>query len=270
MEYMRKIAHIQPLCATKMKISFLIISTLLYASTFSQTIKSIDKLIYRVDNTKFTDSITILDSVNRMRKSVQITGYLSGDTLMKSVTRFKQSSRIRLTYYDNERSVYVKEFDSTTNEMFSEVYGLGYTVYKSKVIKPLDIEEKKEPYRLLENSDYSTAIGFAVVDRKAKKYHFKVKLTNALPLPAGCGIFAFGHLQKFEVISTDYPSYDKKYVLIIELCPEFLGDKFFQDGKIYEVDVATNSGVTFGYVINNDYETENLPTFWSRKIAKKN
>jgi len=253
-----------------MKISFLFILTLLYVSTFSQTIKSIDKLIYRVDHTKFSDSITILDSTNRMRKPVQITGYLSGDTLMKSITRFKQSTRIRLTYYENDRSLYVKEFDSTTNELYSEVYGSGYTVYKSHIVNPLGIEEKKEPYILLENSDYSTVIGFAVVDRKAKKYHFKAKLTNALPLPAGCGVFAFGHLQKFEVISTDYPSYDKKHVLIIEPCPEFLGDNFFQDDKIYEVDVATNSGVTFGYSYFNNYEKENLPIFWSRKIIKAN
>ena len=253
-----------------MKISFLFILTIFCVSTFSQTVKSIDKLIYRVDHTKFSDSITIRDSTNRTRTLVQITGYLSGDTLLKSITRFKQSSRIRLTYYDDDRSVYVKEFDSTNNEVFSEVYGSGYTVYKSQVVKPLDIEEKKEPYRLLENSDYSTVIGFAVVDRKAKKYHFKAKLIMALPLPAGCGYFAFGHLQKFEVLTTDYLNYDKKYVLIIQPCPEFLGDKFFQDGKIYEVDVATNSGVTFGYVINNDYKTEDLPTFWSRNIVKTN
>ena len=256
------------LCATKMKISFLIISTLLYVSAFSQTVKSIDQLIYRVDHTKFSDSITFLDSTNRMRKLVQITGYLSGDTLMKSISRFKESSRLRLTYYDNNQALYAKEFDSITNEVYSEVYGSRYTILKSHIVKPLDIEETKEPSRLLENSDYSTVIGFAVVDRKAKKYHFKAKLINALPLPAGCGYFAFGHLQKFEVLATDYPSYDKKYVLIIEPCPEFLGDKFFQDGKIYEVDVATNSGVTFGYVINNNYETENLPTFWSRNIVK--
>lgn len=253
-----------------MKISFLIISPLLYVSAFSQIGKPVDDLIYRVDRTNFSDSITILDSTNRTRMLVQVTGYLSGDTLMKSIARFKQSSRIRLTYYYNDQSVYVKEFDSTNNEIFSEVYGMGYNVYKSKVIKPLDVEEKKEPYKLLENSDYSTVIGFAVVDRKAKKYHFKAKLINALPLPAGCGYFAFGHLQKFEVLATDYPSYDKKYVLIIQPCPEFLGDKFFQDGKIYEVDVATNSGVTFGYVINNDYKTEDLPTFWSRNIVKTN
>jgi hypothetical protein len=189
---------------------------------------------------------------------------------MKSITRFKRGSRIRLTYYDNDRSVYVKEFDSTTNELLAEVYGSGYDVYKSQVRKPLDKEEKKQPYRLLENADYSTVIDFAIVDRKAKKYHFKVKLRSALPLPPGCGTMAFGHLQKFEVLSTDFLNYDKKFVLIIEPCPEFLGDNFFQDDKIYEVDVATNSGVTFGYSYLNNYEKENLPIFWSRKIVKTN
>lgn len=251
-----------------MKISFLIILTLLYVPAFSQTSQAADELIYRVDRTKFSDSITLLDSANKLRRFVEITGYFSGDTLMKSIARFKQSSRIRLTYYYNDRSVYAKDFDSTNNEIFSEVYGMGYSDYKSQVLKPLDEEEKKDPHILLEHSDYSTVIGFAVVDRKAKKYHFRAKLINALPLPADCGYFAFGHLQKFEVLVTNYAGYDKKYVLIIQPCPEFLGKKFFEDGKTYEVDVATNSGVTFGYIVNHNYETENLPTFWSRKIVK--
>ena len=81
---------------------------------------------------------------------------------------------------------------------------------------------------------------------------------------------AFGHLQKFEVLSTDFPNYGKIFVLIIEPCPEFLGDNFFQDDKIYEVDVATNSGTTFGYSYFNNYEKENLPIFWRRKIVKTN
>jgi hypothetical protein len=205
-----------------------------------------------------------------MRKPVLITGYLSGDTILKSITRFKQSTRIRLTYYESDRSIYVKDFDSATNEIYSEVYGSGYTIFKSQIFKPLDVEEKKEPYRLLDNSNYSGVLGFAVVDRKAKKYHFKVKLTYAIPLPPGCGTIAFGHLQKFEVLSTNFPNYEKTFVLIIEPCPEFLGDNFFQDDKIYEVDVATNSGVTFGYSYFNNYEKENLPIFWSRKIIKAN
>ena len=141
---------------------------------------------------------------------------------------------------------------------------------KFKINKPLSGEEKVEPYGILSNSDYSTSVGFAMVDRKAKKYHFKVKLINAIPLPPNCGTIAFGHLQKFEVLSTDFKNYNKKFVLIIECCPEFLGETFFQNDKIYEIDVATNSGVTFSYSYFNNYEKEDLPIFWSRKIFKSN
>jgi len=257
-----------------MKISFLFIFTMVYVSTFSQTVKSIDELIYRVDHTKFTDSITIFDTTKSLTNPFQITAFLSGDKMMKTVARFKDLSRIRITYYRYEnywscKPLYVKEFDSISNELLTEVYGFDYTVLKSDIKKPLNDEELKQPNRLLKNGDYSIKVGFALVDRKAEKYHFKVRLIHASPLPADCGYMAFAVLQKFEVITTDFPKYDNKFVLIIEPCPEFLGDKFFQDNKIYEVDVATNSGVTFGYSYYNNYEKEKLPIFWSRKIVKE-
>ena len=69
---------------TKMKTSFVFILALSYVSAFSQTIKSIDSVIYRINHTRFTDSITILDTTNRMKKPVRITGYLSGDTVFWS------------------------------------------------------------------------------------------------------------------------------------------------------------------------------------------
>jgi hypothetical protein len=256
-----------------MKISFLFILTLFQVSTFSQTVKSIDKLICRVNHTKFSDSITIYDTTSRITKPNKIIGYLSGDTLMKSVATFKNSSRIRVTYYSCEpdwsnKPLYVQEIDSISNGQLTEVYGYDFTTLKSNIIQPLNTQEFKEPYRLLKSSSYTTEIGFALVDRNAKKYHFKVKLIDAVPLTPGCGTIAWAIVQKFEVISTDFPNYGNRFVLIIETCPEFLETDFFQDDKIYEVDVATNSGVTFSYSYFNNYEKENLPIFWSRKTIK--
>ena len=258
-----------------MKIGLLFVVVLCCSQAFSQTVNSINKLIYRVDHTVFTDSIDILDTTTALTKPVRIIAYLSDGTLQKSIARFRNSSRIRLTYYSTRtgsdaEAVYVKEIDEHSGEQLTEVYGFDFTVLRSAIAKPLESEERERPYELLQNADYSTTIGFALVDRKAEKYHFKVKLVQALPLPPSCGLVAFALLQKFEVISTDCPNYDNRYVLIIEPCPEFLGAKFFEDNAIYEVDVATNSGVTFGYSYYNNYEKENLAVFWSRNIIKKN
>lgn len=44
---------------------------------------------------------------------------------------------------------------------------------------------------------------------------------------------------------------------------------FFQKNKIYEIDVSTNSGVTFNYTIFNEYEKDDLPIFWVEDIVQK-
>jgi hypothetical protein len=99
-------------------------------------------------------------------------------------------------------------------------------------------------------------------------YNFKARLlAPASPTPH-CGIIAWAIVQKFEVISTDYPKYKNKYVVIIESCPEFLGKSFFKANHIYSIRASTNSGATFDFTYFNKYKTENVPTFWSRHTTK--
>ena len=71
-----------------------------------------------------------------------------------------------------------------------------------------------------------------------------------------CGREAFAIVHKYKVLSTDFPNYKQNYVLLIQTCPEFNGKIFFQKNKIYEIDVSTNSGVTFNYTIFNEYEKD--------------
>jgi hypothetical protein len=101
------------------------------------------------------------------------------------------------------------------------------------------------------------------------KYMFKCKLTERVPLPAGCGVIAWALVQKFEVLQTDCPGYSNKYVLIIQPCPEFLGKDFFKKNDVYKIIAATTSGAPLGYTIVNRYKKEQLPIFWSRKAEKK-
>jgi len=263
------------LCATKMRHFLTIIFLSLGQTVFAQTVESIDNLKQIIDKTVILDSISISDTPKVTTRPVLVKAYLKGDTLLKTIANFSHSSRLRITYYEQTYQgyatpLYVKDIDSLTHQVLLEVYGKDYDVYKSTIIKPLEEQEAKQPYRVLQNANFSTEIGFALVDRKADKYSFTGKLVKAVPLTPGCGTIAWAIVQKFEVIKTTFPNYSNKYVLIIQTCPEFLKKGFFQKGKTYEISVATNSGVTFSYAVINSYEKEKLPTFWTRKIKRTN
>jgi hypothetical protein len=258
-----------------MKVPLLFIFVLFCCSIFSQSSKSIDSLIKRIDDTTPTDSITIVDSSKWTTRSIQVkvTACLKGDTLLKTIARFNKVSVLRITYYEQwaksfASARYVKDIDTLTNEVLLEVYGNGFDIYKSTIVKIAVEPEAKRPYDILSFSDYSINIGFALVDRKACKYTFKARLTKVIPMTIRCGQSAEAIVQKFEVISTTFPKYDKQFVLLVQPCPELLEKDFFVAGQVYEVNVATNSGVTFGYFVHNLYQNENLPTFWTREIKR--
>ena len=251
-----------------MKQKFLLILILLTSTAFSQSVESIDNLVYEIEKTIFSDTITVLDSPRVDTKPIKVIAFLKDDILLKTIATYSNSSRLRFTYYDKQDNtpVYVKDIDSLTRDILLEVYGKNYDVFKSTIIKPLEEQESKQPYRVLKNANFSTEIGFALVDNQAMKYKLTGKLVETVEMTPDCGRIAWAIVQKFEVLSTTIPNYNKKYILIIQTCPEFLEDNFFQTGEIYEIDIATNSGVTFEFSVINNYEKENLPTFWTREI----
>ena len=250
---------------------FLLILILFTSTAFSQSIESIDNLVYEIDKTIFSDTITVLNSSRVDTKPIRVIAFLKDDILLKTIATYSNSSRHRFTYYDKQDNtpVYVKDMDSLTKDILLEVYGKNYDIYKSIITKPLEKQEYIQPYRVLQNANFSTEIGFALVDNQAKKYKLTGKLFETVQMPPDCGNIAWAIVHKFEVLRTTIPSYNKKYILIIQTCPEFLEDNFFQAREIYEIEIATNSGVTFDFSVINNYEKENLPTFWSREIKKE-
>lgn len=108
------------------------------------------------------------------------------------------------------------------------------------------------------------------LDNQDTIYHLKVRLAKALTLTPDCGYMAFALVQKFEIISTDIPNYDNKFILLIQPCPEFLGKDFFKTNNLYNVEAAKTSGKKIGFTYTNNYDKEKLPIFWSRKIIKTN
>lgn len=256
-----------------MKTPLLFISILFCSPILSQRVKTIDSLIQRIDATSPTDSITVIDSTRFERRPIKVTGFLKGDTLLKTIIRFNNASIHRITYYkqwakDYASARYVKDVDTLTNKVLLEVYGNGFDIYGSNIAKIAVEPEEKSPYDILYFSDYHINISFALVDRRARKYTFKARLTKVIPMTVRCGQSAEAIVQKFEVISTTFPNYNKQFVLLIQPCPEFLGMGFFVAGQVYDIEVATNSGVTFGYFVYNLYQNENLPTFWTREIKR--
>jgi hypothetical protein len=242
---------------------------------FAQTVESIDSLIMTINLSVNLDTISISNPKIATTKPVKVKAFLKGDTLLKTIANYRNSSRVRITYYEQmyqgyATPLYIIDIDSITNEILIEVYVNDNKVFKSTILNPLEEKEKSQSNYVLGNSNFSIEIGFALIDRKADKYLFTGRLMEAVPLTPGCGTIAWAIVQKFEVLNTTFPHYNEKYVLLIQPCPEFLKKGFFKKDKIYELSVATNSGVTFPYSVINSYQSEKLPTFWTREIKKTN
>jgi hypothetical protein len=260
-----------------MKIYLILILPLSSLSAICQTVESIDSFINQVCQTQFTDSVTMDFRSADTTHPFQVTSYFKNDTLLMTVGRFKNSSRLRFTYYEFVNEQYanvlcVRDIDSSKNKIILEVYGregigIPSNILKITTAEPLEINSAvlEYPSRLLDYSNYSIRAMFALINRKATEYHFKGILKEEVPFPPPCGRVAFAIAQKFEVISTNFPNYKRKFVIIIKACPEGL-KKFFVKGKTYDLDVLTNSGVTFSYSIDNKYQKDDLPIFWAKEI----
>ena len=97
------------------------------------TIDSINELKRRIDNTVFTDTVYITDATYDLRQwnSIgvwSIFGYLKNDTLLKTISRLK-NSRTRVTYYGSKHHdsdgdvIYVKDYDESTGKLLAEAWG---------------------------------------------------------------------------------------------------------------------------------------------------
>jgi hypothetical protein len=262
------------LCATiSQKMEKAVIFIFLYLSNlmYSQTVEELDykKIIQEIEIEKFTDSVSTSSIFNLNYKPAEVKGYLKGDTLLKTIAIYSDFEKVVYTYYNklNKQPFYLKIMDISTNILFQEVRVLGYFKFETINTQKLHLKDN-EIKIIIESSDFSGAVGFALVDRKALKYNFTGKLVEEVEMTPPCGREAFAIVHKYEVLNTDYPNYNQKYVLLIQPCPQFEGNNFFKKKKIYKIDVATNSGVTFNHVIFNEYDKVDLPIFWVREIKR--
>lgn len=105
----------------------------------------------------------------------------------------------------------------------------------------------------------SATLSFHIDTLKVQLRLVKVELTPA------CGTIAFTAAQKFEVLSNRQSFLPKKYVIVMQKCPEFLGKNFFEKGRIYDA-VITLAADDAGAM--NSHRYENLPVYWCVTIRR--
>ena len=244
---------------------------LISSGAFSQDLKLLDDYISKIDHSIFTDTVRIdkIHSGNR----VSIQGFFIDDSVAKAIIQYPELNRTREVYFKSGINVlnsvfYVKEYDSKTRREYIHIKSWNNKILESRFSEEIKDGENHHPKNILEQSDLSTEIEFKRVDDQADKYSFSGILTEQVELPAYCGIIAWASAFKFKIKRTDFKTKEKHLIILIQ-CPRGREEKFFEVGKLYEGIMATNSGVTFGWSILNEYENEQLPTFWARTIEKQ-
>ena len=96
-------------------------------------------------------------------------------------------------------------------------------------------------------------------------HQFVVRLYKGFNSPLYCGVISIAFGYKFKVIESDIQNLKDRWIVIIEPCPEMLGDNFFETDKIYRIKCI--KGKKAVDTVNNKYEKENLPTFWAEETT---
>lgn len=95
----------------------------------------------------------------------------------------------------------------------------------------------------------------------------KVRLIKAEQGTAHCGFMAWALAQKFEILESDSYYMKSSYrIILIQPCPELLGQGYFLTNRIYTVKISQNSNAASLYTVTNKYAKENLPLYWIKEI----
>ena len=251
------------------RILIIFIGFILIQKAFGQEINYLQQYILKIDTAKNYNKVYLSDTINK--EKVNIVGFEKNDTLYKVELNFPNTNRKRIIYfrrgnYRFENVCLVKESNIQTNEIYINIEIWDNKIIKSYTKDVIDAKEKNDIEYIIKHYSYLEAdLLFKSIDNRAEKYFLKGYLLEKLELPAGCGIFAFATAYKFRIIETDFKT-RKKYIIVLIQCPREKGENFYKKGAIYQINLATNSGVPFEWSIYNKYEKQNLPTFWARQI----
>lgn len=225
-----------------------------------ETVEKIDQLVRRIDAMKFTDTIVANDSMyDRLYDNEQeIIGFLHNDTLLKSVTRYNNSDRVRVAYHRAMKGylnhvVCVREYDDISSRLLAEVY-VGYDsfyTWRDTILKGYVFHQAqaKEYIRNLRNrADKRFAIEVRQLDDKGQKIEFVAEVAedtwrNAPP----CGDLAHAGYFKFKILASSDSALAGQYRYLIKSCFRDEARKIFTKGTRFRIWAATTSGATFSY-----------------------
>ena len=118
------------------------------------------------------------------------------------------------------------------------------------------------------NTDYDVNKATSTVNTSKidtiQTHQFIARLYEGFNSSANCGVIATAYAYKFRVIQTDLKDLKDKSIVIIQPCPELLGNGFFKTGEIYKILIGEKN---MDYIISNSYQKEDLHTFWSKEIS---
>ena len=93
-------------------------------------------------------------------------------------------------------------------------------------------------------------------------------LEEELGVP-GCGAFTLGVGMKFKIFDKNHNEF--YHVVVVVLCPNIYGKKFFKIGAKYRITckgrIDGNARRYNEYVVVNKYIKENLPTYIAEKVV---
>ena len=229
-------------------------------NNFSYGQTELIEYITKIESSHFTDTVYLKED------GIDITGFFIEDEVVKAKLVYPMANKERVVYYKEHNSLFhnvcaVQEFKAKNGKKTFQVTSWNNEIQKSGLGKNI------KPEKILEECDFTTELGFKRVDDRAQKYSFLGRLVETVPLPAGCGTFAWATAFKFELVESDFQTEDE-HVLIIIKCPRVRGEEFYEAEGLYKGIISTNSGVTFSWSIQNQYSNENLPVFWAKSINK--
>jgi hypothetical protein len=229
------------------------LSPLISSSQVIETVEKIDQLVTRIDNMKFTDTVVINDTIDHIfyHNEKEIIGYLNKDTVLKTITRFTNSERVKIAYHRAmadyfNHIVLIREYDEVSSRLLSEIY-LGYDsfyTWRHTILRADVFDRTPEDgwmYKHVWTADHSYEIETTREDRDVKKFDVIAEAAEQpYYTPPKCGDLPHAGLLKFRILESSDTSYAGQYRYFVIMCFSSSHRDLFKKGRKFKIRAATD------------------------------